>query len=131
MFAISIPIPPIAIAWLGLSLLIGLLALAKQRSFVGWLLASLLFTPFAAVVLFYLPPAKASVPKKGKTKSRAAPPPMPTSPSLFRRIIGAARFRMKESRSAKAVVGVTGAAHRSLERDIAKSVKSRFGRDDH
>jgi hypothetical protein len=128
MFAISIPIPPIAIAWLGLSLLIGLLALAKRRSFVGWLLASLLFTPFATVVLFYLPPAKASVPKKGKTKG---PPPMPTSPSLFRRITGAARFRMKESRSAKAVVGVTGAAHRSLERDIAKSVKSRFGRDDH
>ena len=34
MFAISIAIPPIAIAWAGLSLLIGLLALTKRRSFV-------------------------------------------------------------------------------------------------
>ena len=56
---------------------------------------------------------------------------MPTNRSLFRRIIGAARFRMKERRSARAVVGVRGAAHGSLESDIAKTVKSRFGRDDH
>ena len=34
MFVISIPVPPIAIAWLGLSLIIGLCALAKQRSLV-------------------------------------------------------------------------------------------------
>jgi hypothetical protein len=131
MFVISIPVPPIAIAWLGLSLIIGLCALAKQRSFGGWLLASLLITPFAAVVLFYLPPAKATVPKKGKTESREAPPPMPTSRSLFRRIFGAPRFRMKDGRSAKAAAGVGVAAHGSLESDIARTVKSRFGRDDH
>ena len=122
MFIISIPIPPIAIAWLGLSVIVGLCALAKQRSFGGWLLASLLITPFAAVVLFHLPPAKASV------ESRAAPPPMSTNRW---RIFSAARFRMKERRSAKAILGVRGAAHGSLESDIAKTVKNRFGQDDH
>lgn len=52
MFAISILIPPVVIAWAVLSVFVGLLALIRRRSFDGWLAASILFTPLAAVVLF-------------------------------------------------------------------------------
>jgi hypothetical protein len=52
MFAISLTIPPVAIAWAGLSLLIGLLAVAKRLSFTTWMLASIILSPFAVIVLF-------------------------------------------------------------------------------
>ena len=41
MFAISIPIPPVAIAWAALFIVIGVVALAKGRSVVGWITATL------------------------------------------------------------------------------------------
>lgn len=141
MFAISITIPPVAIAWAGLSILIGFLALAKRRSFIGWMAASILFTPFAAVVLFFLPRADDTP----KTKTSAVPPQSPPSPpllparpSLFRRVAGAAKFRVKESPASKAFAGAASVAHRSLEnfatnteleRDIKQSVQDRLGRN--
>jgi hypothetical protein len=137
MFAISISIPPIAITWLVLSPLIGWLALAKRRSFVRWMLASILLTPLAAIVLLFLPAAKKAAPGN-QTKPTVIPPPRPKSPSLIRRVAGATGFRVKESRAAKALASATGAAHRSLEdfanraeldSEIAKTVQSRFGRD--
>ena len=139
MFAISITIPPVAIAWAGLSILIGFLALAKRRSFIGWMAASILFTPFAAVVLFFLP--RADVPAKPKSplaQPLSPPPPLPSRPSLFRRVTGAAKFRMKENPASNAIAGAASAAHRSLEnfanhaeleRDIKQSVRNRFERD--
>lgn len=62
----------------------------------------------------------------------ARPPAVPKAPYLLRRVAGAASFRVKESRAAKAAIGTTTAAHQSLEtfanrteldRDIAKSVR--------
>jgi hypothetical protein len=41
MLAISIPIPPVAIAGAVLFIVIGVLALAKGRSVVGWITATL------------------------------------------------------------------------------------------
>ena len=135
MFAISISIPPIAIAWAGLSLLIGVLALAKRRSFVGWMLASILLTPFVVVVLLYLPPAEKS--GSVKNKPQVIPPPLPRSPSLALRAIRAFGFRVRESRAASTLSGAKDAAHgpqgfasrAELDRDIADSARSRFGRD--
>lgn len=141
MFAISIAIPPVAIAWAGLSILIGFLALAKRRSFIGWMAASILFTPFAAVVLFFLPRVEATPKTKAPAvppQPQPAPPPLPASPSLFRRVAGAAKFRAKENPASKALAGAASVAHRSLEnfasraeleQDIKQSVQDRFGHD--
>lgn len=128
MFAISIAVPPVAITWIGLSLLIGLLALAKRRSFTGWMAASMLFTPFFAVVLFFLPRANIPV----KTKPTAIPPPLPTRPSLLGRVAAAAKFRVRQNGAANVLAEETRRAHRSLdnftelERDIKQSVQSRL-----
>ena len=135
MFAISIAIPPIAIAWAGLSLLIGLLALTKRRSFVAWMWASILFTPFAVVVLFYLPPAEKSGARKDKPQ--AVPPALPSAPSLARRAISGAVSWVKRRRTVSALSNEGDMVHRALEghanhteldRDIARSVQNTFGR---
>lgn len=140
MFAISITIPPVAIAWAGLSILVGFLALAKRRSFIGWMAASILFTPFAAVVLFFLPRANATAkiqPPAGSLQSRLDPPALPAPPSLFKRVAGATKFRVKENAASRALAGAASVAHRSLEnfasraeldRDIKQSVQDHLGR---
>lgn len=141
MFAISITIPPAAIAWAGLSILVGFWAIARRRSFIGWMVASILFTPFAAVVLFFLPRADAAA----KIQSPAVPlqlqpdpPALPRRSSLFRRIAGATKFRVQENAASRALAGAASVAHRSLEnfasraeleRDIKQSVQDRLGRD--
>lgn len=128
MLAFSIPVPPIAIAWLALSVIVAFLAFAKGRSFIGWMAACIFFTPFVAVVLFFLP----------SEKPGATPPPVPRAPSLFRRVVNAAGYRLKESAPTKLASSAASAAHRSLssfairgelDRDIAKTVKRRFGKD--
>jgi hypothetical protein len=128
MFAISIPIPPVAVGWVILSLLIGLFAVAKGRPFLSWFVASLFATPFVGACLFFLP---------HEAKSPTAPSrlPKPHKRSLVRRTLGAAGFRLKDSRAGKAVAGAKGVAHRSLEgfavraeldHGITKSVRDQF-----
>jgi hypothetical protein len=52
---IAISIPIITVGWVAASVLIGLLAMAKGRSFVSWSLAAALASPVAVLLLVVLP----------------------------------------------------------------------------
>lgn len=128
MFAISISIPPVAIAWAIFSVVIGLIAAAKGQSAIGWILACLLFSPLVGLVLLFLPT------KKG----HPTPPPLPKSSSLTRRSLAALGYRVKESRAVKIAADAKGTARRTLEsftskaeldREIATTVRSQFPSD--
>jgi hypothetical protein len=125
MFAISIPIPPVAIAWAIFSVVIGLVALAKGRSAIGWILACLIFSPIVGLVLLFLP----------DEKRHSRPPSLPKPPSLAWRTLAAVGFRVKQSRAVKVAVHAKGMARRSvddftrkteLDREITTTVRRQF-----
>ena len=117
MIAISIPIPVITLAWIAACVLIGLLAIAKGRSFVSWSLAAAIASPVVVLVLCCLPKAK-------RRKPPAATPKAVVSPRLIAprsdaalpiKAIKALAYRVESRRIVGALSRGKTATYRSLE----------------
>ena len=139
MIAISIPIPIITVGWVAASVLIGLLAMAKGRSFVSWSLAAALASPVVVLLLVVLPKAK-------QIKQPPAPPkiasPKPaalrTNAALPIKAIKALAYRVESSRIVGSLSRTKAAGYRSLEnfaaaaeidKGIAAAVRDEFPND--
>ena len=139
MIAISIPIPIITVGWIAASVLIGLLAMAKGRSFVSWSLAAALASPVVVLLLVFLPRAK-------QIKQPPAPPKIAspklvalrTNAALPIKVIKALAYRVEGSRVAGSLSRAKAAGYRSLEnfaaaaeidKGIAGAVRDKFAND--
>ncbi len=117
MIAISIPIPVITLAWIAACLLIGLLAIAKGRSFVSWSLAAAIASPVVVLVLCFLPESKRRK-QPPETPKAVAPPKLITPRSnaaLPIKAIKALAYRVENSRIVGSLSRGKTAAYRSLE----------------
>ena len=119
MIAISIPIPLITVVWIAACALIGLLAVAKGRSFVSWSVAAVVASPVVVLLLFFLPN---KTNKKTPTPPKRVPPKLPAPPSkaaLPIKAIKALAYRVETSRVVGALSRRKSAAYRSIEKFTA------------
>lgn len=156
MIALSIPIPIVTICWIAACALVGLLAMAKGRSFVSWSVVAVIATPLAGLPLLLLPDLRAKnlanlrAKKLSDLQTKFAvkriiddrlPPPVPTaapSKSLPVRALKGLAFRVQDSRVAAALSSAKKTARQSvqnfatnaeIDREISKTVRSEFSND--
>jgi hypothetical protein len=133
--AISIPIPLITVVWIAACALIGLLAMAKGRSFVSWSVAAAIASPVVVLLLFFLPK---NTNKKTPTRPNGVPPKLPASRSSAALAIKALAYRVESSRLVGAMSRRKSAAYRSIEnftaaaeidKGIAATVRDEFSNE--
>jgi hypothetical protein len=138
LIAISIPIPLITIGWIAASVLIGLIAMAKGRSFISWSVAAAVASPFVVLLLFVLPKPK-QIRQAPPAPPNVAPPPRAAAPgsnaALSIKTIKALAYRVKSSGVVGSISRRKAAAYRSLEtfaaaaeidKGIAAAVREEF-----
>jgi hypothetical protein len=153
MIALSIPIPIVTICWIATCALVGLLAMAKGRSFVSWSVLAAIATPLAGLPLLVLPDLRAKTRPNSRSKDlpdpqpkfefnritgELLPPPVPTaapSKSLPVRALKGLAFRVQDSRVAAALSSAKKTARQSVQNfatnaeidgQISKTVRSEF-----
>jgi hypothetical protein len=135
--AISIPIPIITVLWIVACVLIGLLAMAKGRSFISWSVAAAWASPVVVLLLIFLPERK-QIKQRPAASPRAGPPQLAAPRSktaLPMKAIKALAYRVGTSRAVGALSRRKSAAYQSIEnftaaaeidKGIAAAVRDEF-----
>ena len=149
MIALSIPIPIVTVCWIAACGLVGLLAMARGRSFVSWSMIAAIATPLAGLPLLVLPDLRAknrlnpNLPSPQPGLGERMPPSLPSAPlssSLPVRALKGLGFRVQDSRVAAAISSGRKTARQSVQNfaskaeidsEIAKTVRNEFPNNKH